>query len=336
MPYGAGMASARTVSPPVEVTPGVRPPTAADFPGCRPVRLPREELDHGDVRLEYWDAATETAWICDPVSSYHEGPARLLTESARLISQVRGAPVKCFGHTDLTERDAAGEPRLIMQADEMVYLHPARSRLPRPVLTIGEHDFPDVVLEVDHTTDVRRRKLPQYEAWGFPELWVEVPEADAPSRPRSRRSGLTIHLLEDGAYRAAAASRAFPGWTAAEIHAALNEDTFSAETGAALERVGAVLGEREGAGPDDDPLLGSLLGAQRRRSRAEGHADGHAEGRAEERTEFARALLAARGIEVSAGFPGVPGFAELPRYAIVAAANACVSEADFRKRLHSR
>ena len=74
-PYGAGMASVRTVSPPVEVTPGARPPTAADFPGCKPVRLPREELDHGDVRLEYWDAATETAWICDPVSSYHEGPA---------------------------------------------------------------------------------------------------------------------------------------------------------------------------------------------------------------------------------------------------------------------
>ena len=325
MPYGAGMATGRTVQVPV-ATPAPRtrtaqpPPTAADFPGCRPVRLPREELDDCEMRLEYWDAAAETAWICDPVSSWHEGPARLLTESARLISQVRGAPVKCFGHTDLTERDAHGEPRLIMQADEMVYLHPARARLPRPVLTVGEHDFPDVVLEVDHTTDVRRRKLPQYEAWGFPELWVEVPEADAPSRPRSRRSGLTIHLLEDGAYRQAAASRAFPGWTAAEIHAALNEDAFSARTSAVLERVGAVLGEREGTGPDDDPLLGS----QRRRSRAEGRAG------------LARALLAARGIEVSPGFPGVPGFAEVPDHVIAEAAAACVSEADFRERLRSR
>ena len=323
-PYGAGMASVRTVSPPVEVTPGARAPTAADFPGCRPVRLPREELDHGDVRLEYWEAATETAWVCDPVSSYHEDPARCLGRLAERIAQVRGAPMKCFGHTDLTERDAAGEPRLIMQADEMVYLHPARARLPRPVLTIGEHDFPDVVLEVDHTTDVRRRKLPQYEAWGFPEVWVEVPEADAPSRPRSRRSGLTIHLLEDGAYRQAAASRAFSGWTAAEIHAALNEEAFSAETSAALERVGAVLGEREGTGPDDDPLLG----AQRRRSRAEGHAAG--------RAALARALLAARGIEVSPGFPGVPGFAELPDHVIAEAAAACVSEADFRERLRNR
>ncbi len=333
MPYVAGMATGRTVQAPV-ATPAPRtrieqrPPTAADFPGCKPVRLPREELDDCEMRLEYWDTATETAWICDPVSSYHEGPVHGLAGLTKLIAAVRGAPVKCLGSTDLTERDAAGEPRLIMQADQSVYLHPARGRLPVPVLTIGEHDFPDVVLEVDHTTDARRRKLPQYEAWGFPELWIEVPEADAPSRPRSRRSGLTIHLLEDGAYREAAASRAFPGWTAAEIHAALNEQTFSAETSAVLERVGAVLGEREGTGPDDDPLLG----AQRRRSRAEGHAEGRAEGLA----ALARALLAARGVEVSAGFPGVPGFAELPDHVIAEAATACVSEADFLKRLRSR
>ena len=341
MPYVAEMATGRTVWPPVAApAPRTRtaqpPPTAADFPGCKPVHLPREELDDCEMRLEYWDTATETAWICDPVSSYHEGSARLLTRLAERIAAVRGAPVACLGSTDLTERDAAGEPRLIMQADEMVYLHPARARLPVPVLTIGEHDLPDVVLEVDHTTDARRRKLPQYEAWGFPEVWIEVPEADAPSRPRSRRSGLTIHLLEDGAYRQAAASRAFPGWTAAEIHAALNEQAFSAQTSAALERVGAVLGEREGTGPDDDPLLGSLLGAQRRRSRAEGRTEGHAEGRAEGRAALARALLAARGIEVSPGFPGVPGFADLPDQGIAEAATACVSEADFRKRLHSR
>ncbi len=218
------------MSPPVEVTPGARSPTAADFPGCKPVRLPRQELDDCEMRLEYWDAATESAWICDPVSSCHGGPTQRLGRLAERIAAVRGGPMECFGSTDLTERDAHGEPRLIMQADQSVYLHPARARLPRPVLTIGEHDFPDVVLEVDHTTDARRRKLPQYEAWGFPEVWIEVPDARAPSRPRSRRSGLTIHLLEDGAYR-----------------------------------------------------------------------------------------QAARGIEVSAGFPGVPGFAELPRHAIVAA-----------------
>ena len=180
------------------------------------------------------------------------------------------------------------------------------------------------VLEVDHTTDARRRKLGQYEAWGFPEVWVEVPEADTPSRPRSLRSRLTIHLLEDGEYRESAQSRAFPGWTAAEIHAALNEPALSAHTSAVLERVGAVLGEREGTGPDDDPFLGS----QRRLS--------HAEGRTAGQIALARALLAARGIEVSAGFPGVTGFAELSDHAIAEAAAACVSEADFRRRLRSR
>ena len=337
MPYVAGMASVRTVHPPVAAPPAPRPPTAqpptaADFPGCKPVRLPREELDDCEVRLEYWDTATETAWICDPVSSYHEGPTRLLGRLAERIAAVRGAPVKCLGCTDLAERDAHGEPQLIMQADEVVYLHPTHDRLPVPVLTIGEHDLPDVVLEVDHTTDARRRKLGQYEAWGFPEVWIEVPEAHTESRPRSRQPALTIHLLEDGAYRESAESRAFPGWTAEEIHAALNEERFSAETSAVLERVGTVLGEREGTGPDDDPLLG----AHRRRSRAEGHAEGRAEGHAEGRAELARALLAARGIEVSAAFPGVPGFAELPGHAIVEAASSCVSEDDFRTRLLRR
>ena len=61
-----------------------------------------------------------------------------------------------------------------------------------------------------------------------------------------------------------------------------------------------------------------------------------AEGRAEGRAALARALLAARGIAVSAGFPCVSGFAELPDHAIVAAATACVSEADFHQRLRSR
>ena len=86
---------------------------------------------------------------------------------------------------DLLLRDASGEPRRIMQADESVYLHPAQARLPGPAaMVVGEDDFPDVVLEVDHTTDVRRGKLPLYESWGFPEVWVDVPDAPSPSRAR--------------------------------------------------------------------------------------------------------------------------------------------------------
>ena len=64
------------------------------------------------------------------------------------------------------------------------------------IAVVGRHNYPDVVLEVDHTTDVRRGKLKLYESWGFPELWVEVPEHRVASRPRGLVPGLTIHLLE--------------------------------------------------------------------------------------------------------------------------------------------
>ena len=112
---------------------------------------------------------------------------------------------------------------------------------------VGRGRYPDVVLEVDHTTDVRRGKLKLYEAWGFPELWVEVPERRAPSRPKSRMPGLTIHLLEGGAYRQSSASAAFPGWRAEDIHEALNEVGRSVRTNAILERMGRAVG---GAGGD--------------------------------------------------------------------------------------
>ena len=59
-----------------------------------------------------------------------------------------------------------------MQADESVYLHPARAKPGPAAMVVGEDDFPDVVLEVDHTTDARRGKLALYEDWGFPEVWV--------------------------------------------------------------------------------------------------------------------------------------------------------------------
>ena len=36
-----------------------REPEALEFPGCRAVRIPRDQIDVGDIRLEYWDADTE-------------------------------------------------------------------------------------------------------------------------------------------------------------------------------------------------------------------------------------------------------------------------------------
>ena len=88
------------------------------FPGCKPVRLPRSRIDRFEGRLEYWDSATETAWICEPTTPYHERPSRLLTRLAERIAGVRGSPIESYGSMDLLLRDAGGEPRRIMQADE--------------------------------------------------------------------------------------------------------------------------------------------------------------------------------------------------------------------------
>ena len=175
---------------------------------------------------------------------------------------------------------------------------------------------------MDHTTDVHRGKLELYESWGFPEVWVEVPDTPSPSRPHRRRPGLTIHLLEHGRFRVAAESRAFPGWRADEIHVALNEPEPSARTSAVVERVAAALGAREGTGPDDDPLL--------RSQRRQGYERGRADGRAEGRTRMVRQILRSRGIAVSARFSAAAeALAGTSEEALLAAALGCTDEAEF-------
>ena len=231
-------------------------PAPPEFPGCRPVRITRDAIADFEGRIEYWDAATETAWmVCEPTTVYHEGPGQRLAHLAALIAAGRGSPITTLGTSDLLVRDARGERRRIMQADQIVYMRPVETVPRGAAVEVGADHLPDIVLEVDYSTDVRRGKLGLYEAWGFPEVWVEVPDAASPSRSRRRPSGLTIHRLGPGGYRPAAASAAFPGWTAAEIHAALNEPRLSEATSAVLTRVGRALGDAEGTVPDDDPWL---------------------------------------------------------------------------------
>ena len=107
--------------------------------------------------------------------------------------------------------------------------------------------------------------------------------------------GLTIHVLGEGGYETVRESRAFPGWTAAEIHLAMNETTLSAHTSGILERVGMVMGAAEGTGPDDDPLLRS----QRRQGYNMGRARGHAEGMAAERDLLLRQAARKFGADAS-------------------------------------
>ena len=295
---------------------------ADPFPGCTARRVPRSEIGAWEGRLECWDADTEIAWVAEPTTPYHEKPSRRLTALMDRIAAERGSAIVCYGSMDLMQRDAHGAPRRILQADESVYVHPRRARLPgSKAMMAGEDDFPDVVLEVDHTTDVRRAKLGLYEAWGFPEVWVEVPEQGSASRPRRRRPGLTIHRLVAGAFQPSATSDAFPGWTAAEIHAALNETDLSERTFAVLHRVGTALGERDGTGPDDDPML-----------RWHRH-----QSRAASRLEMVREILRARGITVSdQGLADVREIHVTSDDAVVRAALACNDEADFRARLRRR
>lgn len=254
-----------------------------DFVGCKAVPMTLEQYHRFEGRLEVWDAKLKTAWMVrDGPAPAHESPAQRLAGMAERIAAVRGSPIRCYGTMALLVEDARGEPRRVMQADQTLYLDLFRANLAGArALLVGKHSFPDVTLEVDNTTDVRRGKLLLYEAWGFPELWVEVPDERAPSRPARLASGLTIYLLEDGAYQASAESRAFPGWQAEDIHKAFNEIVPSPHTHAILERLGRTLGRQGGTGPDNDPMMRSLRQESRQLGIEQGRAEGIEQGRAE-------------------------------------------------------
>ena len=337
--------------------------TPPDIPGCVSFPMTLREYERNDERLEFWDARRETAWkLRDYVTAHHEHPLTRLAVLAGRLASVRGSPIECLGTVSLIRREATGRLRWVMQPDQVVYLDWARSRPAGRVVRVGEDALPDVVLEVDHTTDVRRWKLKLYQECGFPELWVSVPHETSVRKP-----GLTIHLREGDGYRVSGESRAFPGWRVEEIHRALTEAPLSGKVWRALERVGRAMGAREGTGPDDDPLTRSLTASARKEGRSEGFTDGRSEGftdgrsegftegrsegftegRAEgrtagcrggrlaERVDAVRAVLRSRGIEPAAGFAEEPELlAAPPLEAVLAAALACTDEADFRRRLH--
>ena len=297
-----------------------------DFPGCESFHLPASEVDDYEGRLEFWDAHTATAWkVSEPTSIQHEEPSFRLVEMATRVAVLRGSRIVGFGSADLVRLDSAGRRRWLMQADEVLYLHPDRSRPYARAIDVDVGPLPDIVLEVDHTTDVRRRKLGIYEECGFPEIWVLVPWEESVRTP-----GLAIHVRRNDGYREEAESRAFPGWRAQDIHRALTEDPLSDEGWRALERVALAMGAREGTGPEDDPLVGPVS----RTAQARGHAQGHAHGRVRGRLEAVAATLRARGIEVAGDFARDDGrLAGHPIESLMAAALAYTGEADFRRRI---
>ena len=302
--------------------PGAHPaPASLEFPGCRPLRIPRTEIADHEGRIEYWDAATEIAMVCEPISTYHEIPGQRLARLLTTIAHLRGSPIETFGAADLLVRDIHGEHLRILAADQTVYLRPCATRPWGTAIEVGSDALPDVVLEVDNTTDARRGKLALYESWGFPEVWVEVPDTASPSRPAGLRPGLTIHALDDRRFRTEPSSRAFPGWTAREIHQALNEAELSDATMAALRRVARTLGAAEGTGPDDDPLLA----AERM------------EGRKETQAEAVLQVFTTRGLPVSAALRRCLAELEgVSTAALVQAALECRDASDFLHLAHKR
>ena len=300
-----------------------------EFVGCEPVRVSATEIEGPEWegrRVEYWHGASETAWMVrEAATVYHEGPGARLAALVRQIGVARGSEASCVGATDIRIRNEDGTQGDLMQADQAVYLDPARAELSRHGrVIVGEDPLPDVVLEVDHTTDVRPGKLVAYQDWRLPEVWVEVPDRGSRGRRRGLPPGLRIYLLEEDRYRVSEVSRAFPGWRAAEIHRALNEATISEATDADLWRVGRALGEREGTVPEDDLL------SQRLANR--GRARGSAEERARVLANTALSILRRRGIEVSADriVAAVQGAST---DAVVEAALTAQDEPDFLARL---
>ncbi len=326
------MADPLTRRPPRRREP-LRELDAADFPGCRAVSIPASEIEDYEGRVEYWEARTETAMIAEPTTTYHEIPSAGVVGLVEVISLARGSKILALGSADLVLFGERGGREALMQPDAMFFLD--RPWPQEKVIDIDTGPLPDVVLEVDHTTDARRRKLEIYASWGLPEVWIEVPEPAWLAPRKSGRPRLEIRLLKGDGYVESASSRTFPGWTAAEIHRALNEEVRSADTAAALRRVGRRMGRMAGTGPDDD----LFLGAERAESREEGHAEGRAEGRTVGRLDATRCLvrqtLEARGVPVTdsiedwlAGLETVPSAASL-----MAAAVGCQDADDFLRRV---
>lgn len=287
-----------------------------------------EALDD-DARVEMFDVEAGRVWrMADGPDAPHEKPLARLAEFMKQVAMVRGSPILLGRAAGLHLLDADRRQVRAMHPDEMVFLDPEREdRIGSRYAWGSDQEHPDVVVEVDDTTDVRRNKLLVYADWGFPEVWVEVPEAYSPSRSRGRKPGLTIYVLESGVYRESEESRAFPGLRAEEMHRVLNEPAESPETVSLVVRVGHALGDPEGTGPEGNPLL--------RQQRAEART---AE-RAKANTATARTLLRGRGCAVSAAFPDdLPAtdrttLAQASPAAVAAAALNAKSVADFLNRL---
>ena len=86
------------------------PFTSADFPGCDPVRIAREDIRDYEGRYEFWDADSEIAWVArEGPCSDHDGPGQRLAQLVEIIALARGSPIEAWGSTPLTLREGNAE-----------------------------------------------------------------------------------------------------------------------------------------------------------------------------------------------------------------------------------
>ena len=323
------------------------------FPGCAPVAMTIEEFESYEGGVEYWSAESRTAWILRDGGPDHEGPGGYLAGLVTRISLERGSPIRCWGALRIATLDADGRSMESMHPDQSIYLHPGVWTPSGASTVVGRDPRPDVVLEVDHTTDIRRNKLAVYKRWKFPEVWVETPDAPSPSRPRGVVPGVRIYVLGDDDYVEKAASAALPTWRAVDIHRALNQPVPSEGIIAHLVRVGRTLGDREGTGPMDDAQIagymrrshevGRRTGLARGREigrelgveegRAQGVEEGRAQGVAEGLAYAAAAILRGKGIALPGDFEQRLAGRTVAPDVLLGAAQSCSTVSEFWARL---
>ena len=314
-------------------------PEDAAFPGCVPIPMTAAQFEQYDGGMEYWSRERGMAWVARDGGPDHENAGGLLPALLTRVALERGSPARCCGALRMVVVDGAGRASEAMHPDQSVYLRPGLWRPRGRHTVIGRDPRPDVVLEVDHTTDVRRYKLGVYAQWGFPEVWVETPDEPSPSRPRRVVPGLTVYVLEDGDYREKDASAALPTWPAADIHRALNEPATSASTIEELVRVGRLLGDRQGTGPMDDAQIAGYMRRSHEVGQRVGLARGRDLGRAEGRREgvgsAAFDVLRLRGVNLADDFERRLAVTTVSRQRLLEAAMHCSTEADFWARLRA-
>jgi len=307
-------------------------PEDPDFPGCVPFPMTAEQFQDYDGGVEYWSREQAMAWVLREGGPDHENPGGHLPALMMRIALERGSPIRCWGGLRMVVVDRAGRASEAMHPDQSVYLRPDVWTPSGLETVIGRDPRPDVVLEVDHTTDVRRRKLGIYQRWGFPEVWVETPDAPSPSRPRGVVPGLSIYVLEDD-YRKKPVSAALPGWKAHEIHRALNEPSSSSETIGHLVRVGRKLGDLDGTGPINDTQIAGYMRRAHGVGQRTGFVRGREQGLAEGLASAAVEVLRLRGIAISEDAERRLAATTTTRETLLAAAAGCSTEADFWARL---